>query len=89
MCDKAILENGGTSEFVPDCYKNKQMCDEAVDNYSHALKFVLDCYNAICCLMLKKGVIKLLIDVFMYLIVLLIGIKLKKYVAELFLKISF
>ena len=36
MCDKAILENGGTSEFVPDCYKNKQMCDEAVDNYSHA-----------------------------------------------------
>ena len=44
MCDKAILENGGTSEFVPDCYKNKQMCDEAVDNYSHALKFVLDCY---------------------------------------------
>ena len=39
--------------------------------------------------MLKKGGIKLLIDVFMYPIVLLIGIKLKKCVAELFLKILF
>ena len=22
MCDKTILENGGTLEYVPDCYKN-------------------------------------------------------------------
>ena len=32
MCDKAILENDGTLESVPDCYKNQQMCDKAVDN---------------------------------------------------------
>ena len=36
MCDKAVLENGGTSKPVPDCYKNQQMCDKAVDNYPHA-----------------------------------------------------
>ena len=22
MCDKAVLENGGTLESFPDCYKN-------------------------------------------------------------------
>ena len=44
MCDRAILENGGMLESVPDCYKNQQICDKAVDNYPHALKFVPDCY---------------------------------------------
>ena len=29
MCDKAILENGGTLKSVPDCYKNQQLCDKA------------------------------------------------------------
>ena len=28
MCDKVILENGGTLKSVPDCYKNKKMCDK-------------------------------------------------------------
>ena len=32
MCDKAILENSETLEFVSDCYKNQQMCDKAVEN---------------------------------------------------------
>ena len=32
MCDKAILENGGTIKFVPDCYKNQERCNKAVDN---------------------------------------------------------
>ena len=44
MCDKSVLENGGTLKSVPDCYKNKKMCDKAVDNYPHALEFVPDCY---------------------------------------------
>ena len=44
MCVKAILENGGTLESVPDCYKNQQMCDKTVDNYPHELKFVSDSY---------------------------------------------
>ena len=49
MCDKTILENGGTLKSVPDCYKNQEMCNEAVDNYSHVLNWFL---NAIT---LKKG----------------------------------
>ena len=44
MCNKAILENGGTLKSVPDCYKSQQMCDKAADNYHHALKFVPNCY---------------------------------------------
>ena len=55
MCDKAILENGGTLESVSDCYKNQKMCNKVVDNYYHALEFVLEYYKS------KKCVIKLLI----------------------------
>ena len=33
MCDKAILENGGTLKSIPDCYKNEEVCNKAVDNY--------------------------------------------------------
>ena len=45
ICDKAILENGGTLKSVPDCYKSREMCNEAVDNYSYALEFVPECYK--------------------------------------------
>ena len=44
MCDKAILENGGTFESVPHNYKNQEMCDKSVDNNPHALKCIPDCY---------------------------------------------
>ena len=37
MCNRAILKNGGTLEFVPNHYKTKEMCNKAVDNYAHAL----------------------------------------------------
>ena len=46
MCDKAILKNCGTLEFLPDYYKNQQMCDKAVDNYPHVLKLDPACYGA-------------------------------------------
>ena len=39
MCDKDVLENGGTLKSVP-ATKTKQNCNEAVDNYPHALEFV-------------------------------------------------
>ena len=35
MCDKAILENGGTLTPVHECYKN-EMCDKVDNNYLHA-----------------------------------------------------
>ena len=31
MCDKAILENGGTLKSVPDCCKYQEMCNKALD----------------------------------------------------------
>ena len=37
MCDKAILENGGTSKSLPDSYKKQEMRNKAVDNYPHVL----------------------------------------------------
>ena len=40
MCDKTILENGGTLRSVPDCYKNQEMFNKVGDNYPHALEFV-------------------------------------------------
>ena len=40
MNDKAILEDGETLKYVPDCYKNQEMCNKAVDNYPHALELV-------------------------------------------------
>ena len=43
MCDKAILENGGSLKSVPDCYKNQELCNKAVNNYPHALEFVPEC----------------------------------------------
>ena len=45
MCDKAILENGGTLKSVPDSYKNQEMCNKAVDKYPCALEFVPECYK--------------------------------------------
>ena len=32
MCNKAILENGGTLKSVPDCYKNQETCNKSIDN---------------------------------------------------------
>ena len=37
MCDKAVVENGGTLKFVPDSYKNQNMCNQSADNYADAL----------------------------------------------------
>ena len=45
MCDKVVLENGGTLVSVPDQYKTQEMCDKAVDNYAQALEFVPHCYK--------------------------------------------
>ena len=45
MCDKAVPENGGTLESVPDQCKTQEMCEKAVDNYPHALELVTQCYK--------------------------------------------
>ena len=45
MCDKAVLENGGTLKSVLDCNKNQEMYSKAVDNYPYALDFAPECYK--------------------------------------------
>ena len=92
MCYKAILENGGALECVFDCNKNSEFCNEGVDNYNatmllntarlkkclikqsvliHLKKFIPEST------MTQEMMIKQLIDVFLYLIILPINIKLK------------
>ena len=106
MCDKAIIENGGTLKSVPDCYENQEMCSKAVDNYPYALEFVPECYRThkMCdktvntspftikfvpkCFMTQEMYDKA-VRCFLYLILFLINIKLKKCVTVLFLKIFF
>ena len=75
MCDKAILENGGTLKSVPDCYKSQQMCDKAADNYHHALKFVPNCY-------MTHFMIKLSILILLQWNMFLIDLRLQKRVIE-------
>ena len=83
MTDKSILGNGRTMKSFPDCYKNQEMCNRAVDNYPHAFEFVPECS------MTQEMCDKAVNKCFLYLILFLIGIKLKKCVTELFLKILF
>ena len=40
MCDKAVLENGGTEDSVSDCYQNQEMFKKRVGDYPHASELV-------------------------------------------------
>ena len=45
MCDKAILESGGTLKSVSNYYENQGRWNKAVGNYPYALEFVRECYK--------------------------------------------
>ena len=45
MCNRAILENGGTLGSIPSQYKTQKMCNKTVDNHAHALELVSDRYK--------------------------------------------
>ena len=45
ICDIVIRENGGSSMFIPDFYKNKKMYNKGIDDYPHALELFPDCYK--------------------------------------------
>ena len=79
--DKAVDNCRPALKSVPDCYVTQKICDKAVNTDASTMQFVPDC------LRIKKCVIKLLIDVFLHLFMLLIDIKLIKCVTELFPKI--
>ena len=90
-------------ELVPDYYKNQKMSSKAIDNYHHVSKFVPDCYmtqntcdkaantypSTVQCYKTQEICDKVVNRCFLYLILLLIGIELKKYMTELILPIFF
>ena len=59
------------------------MCDEAVDTHPSTIKFVPECYRT------QEMCYKAVNKCFLYLILFLIGLKLKNCMTELFLKIFF
>ena len=72
MCDKTILKNSGTLKSFPECYKNQEMRNKTDDNYLYALECVSGWYKT------RKMCDKQLIDAFLYLVLFLTDIKLKK-----------
>ena len=91
MSDKLIPENGVLLKSRYDCYNNQKRCDKADNNYSHELEFVPENYKTEIMknkvvpkqfvakvIRHKKCMIKLLILAFLYLLLFLIDIKLKK-----------
>ena len=83
MCNKAVDYYPNALEFVPECYKTQKMCDKAVNNHASTIQFVPECYKT------QEVYYKADNRFFLYLILLLINIKLKKYVMQLFLYILF
>ena len=83
MCNKAVDNCPHALDYVPECYKTQKVFDEAVRTYPSTIKFVPEFImtQEIC----DKGVYRC----FLYLILFLINIRLKKCVTELFLKILF
>ena len=61
---------------------DSKMCDKAVYTYPFTIKFVSKCF-------MTQEICDIAIDVFLYVILFLIGIKLKKCWTALFLKIIF
>ena len=78
MCDKAVDNYPHALKLVPDFYKTQKMCDKAVNTYRSTIQFVPECYKAqeLC----DKAVNRYLLFLILY----PIGIKVKKYVTELF-----
>ena len=81
MCNKAVANYPHALECVPECYKTQNKCDKAVDNYPFTIRFVPECYKT------REMCDKAVNDFFLYFILFLIGIKLKKCVTDLLLKV--
>ena len=81
MCIKAVDQYPHALEFVPQSYKTQNMCDKAVDTYPYKIKFVPECYK------IQEMYDKAVNRYFLYLILFLINVKVKKCVTELSLKI--
>ena len=89
MCNKAINNYPHALELVPECYKpppppqKKKIRDNSVDTYPSTIKFASECFMA------QEVCDKAVNRCFLYFIVFLTNIKIKKYVTILFLRIFF
>ena len=83
MCNKVVDNYPHALKFAPKCFMTQKMCDKAVGTYPSAMKFVPRCFIT------QEICDKLVNRCFLYLILFLIGIKPKKFVTEMFLKILF
>ena len=80
MCNKAVDIYPHALEFV---LETKKMCDKCVNTYPPTIKFVPECF------MTQEMCGKAINKCFLHLILFFIGIKLKKCMTELFLRILF
>ena len=83
MCNKAILENDGILESLPDWYKTQKMCDKDVGNYAHVLEFAPNCYKTKTCVIKPSMLILLQYNLF------LIALRLKKWDSKLLISVLF
>ena len=74
MRNKAVDNYPHSLEFIPECCKTQKMCDKAVDTYYTTIKYAPKYYRTP--EMCNKAIHKC----FLYLILFLMNIKLKKYV---------
>ena len=84
ICNEAVDNCLHALEFVSECYKTQKLCDKTIDTHSSTIQFVIECYKTQ--QMFDEAFNKCF---FLYLFIFLFGLKLKKCVAELFLKILF
>ena len=82
MFNKTVDNYPHPLEFVPKCHIT-QKCHKAVSTYPYTINFVSECF------MTQEMCNKAVHRCFLYLILFLINMNLKKYVIELFLKILF
>ena len=80
MCNKAVDDYPNALEFFPECYKTQRMCDKTSNTHTSAIKFVPESF-------MTQEIRDKAVNSFIYLILFLKCIKLKKSVAKLFLKI--
>ena len=73
-CNKAVNNYPHAFEFVPECYMTRKYCDKVVDTHSTTIKYVPECYKT------QEMYYKAVHRCFLYLILFLIKIKLRKYV---------
>ena len=81
MSNKTLDNYPHALEFIPECYKTQKMRDKAVDTYPSTIKVVPGLFMA------QEMCDKAVDGCFLYLLLFMSNIKLKKWVEELFLKV--